>query len=698
LQAVLENLAPLPRDQWVRCAFPKHAVEAGEFGEFAEFQTTNGRNLVAVKGRTIRDHSVIYRILGKFDGSERLEGQLVNPPPPHDAFTFAPHPWCADDVGELIPSVLVRKDGVDYETGPATTLKLVDASPAHQRFFLRKQIAELGMVFEWIAEIRHLDPVIECWGKLVWSDRNDPQEAMRVDGIMLKSGELFVDYFQKAKGMGAAFAAGRDWFIPVSGPRNFADTTGIDFSGQMLCFVSNPDTVPVDLDLETDNGWIAWSIRSLYAAGSGWPSVGCGVGQWDGHLLATKNEPRFRDLAELRNDFARDWGRFVDKLEAGGDFYDARQFGCSKRPGNTGDQEDFAAVKGTYALVAQEPKALHMLAYAVYADVYRPGAGFYEPDANGVLVPVDAAAHPQWWIWSDYTHYHPSVSRDRMGKTASSFGWPNIFATTFHGYDDQHRSQNNLLAVLGLFDDPLAENLVQMRSVPEQKMLLNRVGAPRAVGRLSGAWAHYVTLLDDGPERDRFMARVDEKLTVVGASSSLTVPGPVKIIAYGGPDLRRAVYYPPGHPEAGELAASWVPWEHGLYAVGTYNLYKATGDARALEQLKTVCATVVDWGLFQQAGEWFLCDTLVWLADGAGLDRQFIAYDPANPKPAVQVDPGITGVTSWGFCAVLIATEVLDPGPLLDKAKAAVRHFTGGRETTSRRTAEWWACVRSVNP
>jgi len=695
MQAVVENLAPHPRDRWARCGFPKRAVDAAQLGEEATFTAIDGRTFRAVRGRTIRDQSTMYRVLTQLRASERLEGVLSAPPPSEIHPTFALHPWVADDPAELIPSVIVRKDGVDYASGPPKVLEMVDSSPAHQRFYLRSQVDELGMVFEWWAEFCHLDPVVECWGKLTWSNRADPNDAIRVDGVALKAGELYVDSFAKAKGMAQPFAAGRDWITVVSGPRSFADATGIDFAGQMLAFVTNPSTLPIDLDLEVDTGWISWSIRSLVAALSGRPVVGSGVDLWDGNFLAAKNLPRVIETPPLViPEFKWDWGRFEQTLERAGDFYDERRFGIGRQPSAAGDKEDFGATKGTYVVVGREPKALHMLAYSAYADVYRPGAGFFEPDAAGTLVPLDPDAHPDWQTWSDYTHYHPGVSPDRLGKTASGFGFPNLDATGYAGYDDQHRSQNTLCAVLALWDDPLAESIIQMRSIPDQKMLRGRVGATRAVGRLSGAWSQYVLLLDDGTARRRFLDRIDEKLQVVHDKSLLNAPGPVKVIAKGGPDPRKQVYYPPSHARVGELAEWWSVWEHGLYAVGTYNLWKATARPLAFAGLRQVCTTVVDFALFQERGAWFLADDVVWLDGGWPLAVSLVRSDSRQ----MVVSPGIGGTTGWAFCAVLIATEVLRQDELRDKAKAAVRYFTGGREASDRRVAEWWACVATVAP
>lgn len=682
---VIHNLASLPRDKCTRASFSKKVVDGLGINEEASFRCTDGRRFRAVKGRTI-DNAVSFRVFTVMNGNERLEGvleatEIAGAP-------FAIHPWVADEPAELVPSIVVRRDGKDYESGKLEVLRVVDHSKAHIRYHLRSQIEPLGFVFEWWCDINSLDPVLDCWGKLTWSTRLDPNESVRIDGIFLKTGELYIDHFAKAKGIGQPFPAGDDWIMPVSGPRNFADGTAIDFSGQMMAFISDPGMLPTDLDLEQDTGWISQSIRSLQAAMTGWPVVGAGYDGWSGSLLAAKNTPRVRDGQIIADDLQREWGHFTSKMENGGDFYDTRRFGVGRNPGGTGDKEDFAAVKGSYIVSARcEPKALHMMAYSAYAEMYRPGAALFE---NGE--PLDPMNHPDWWVWSNYTHYHPGVSRDRLGKTASSFGFPHLNATTYDGHDDQHISMNSFCYYLLMTDDPLAESVVRMRSITTQKMLNNRVGATRAVGRLFGAWSQYVLLLDQGLERDRYMDRISEKLRTVTRDSDIKSQGPIKIIAHGSPDLRKQVFYPPGHPEAGQLAKFWSVWEHGLFAVGCYNLWKAIDDPRAWNLLHTICYTVVTEALFQQNGDWYLPDDMVWLDDGVALDPSLMTL---NSKQLV-VTPGIGGTTGWAFCTLLIATEILT-GEAANRAREAVKFFTGGMEANSRRQAEWWACVASVS-
>lgn len=641
------------------------------------------RKMRAVRGRTVGDHTTIYHVLAQLAEGERVTGTLRAPAAqPSPAPEFQAHPWVSDDIGELIPTIIVRKDGVDHRSDVIAELKPLDSSPAHQRWYVRKLIPALGMVFEWWADIHHLDPVMECWGRLTWSQRSNPAMNLQVDAVLLEAGELFMDYFAKAKGFSQPVAVDRNWHVLVSGPRGFTDGSGIHFAGQMLAFISNPTSLPVDLDLETDTGWISWSIRSLMAAGTGWPVVGS-ARDWNGHLLAAKNEPRFHTDAEVRNEMNSIWSRFMNKVQNGGDYYDEDYpFGIGRSPGQTGDQEDFGAVKGTFVVTLHEPKMLLPMMISAYSDCYRIGGALFEDDGK----PLNPLDHPQWITWSGYTHYHSGVSRDRLGKAD---GWFTP-APGYWNYDDQHRSQNGLCATLALLDDPLADAIIRGYSITDAAMIRNRVGATRAVGRLFGAWSQFV-LLSDGIDLQRWLDRIGEKLATVLRDSAINAPGPVKVITWGGPDNRKQVYYPVGHPQAGQLGAWWSAWEHGLFAVGCYNMWKATNDQRAFTLLERVCRTALLFGTFFENGKWWMVADSLYLDGGQALDPSMIS----STSQQVVVSQGIGGVLSWAFCTILIASEILT-GDEQNRAKEIVRYFTGDREATGRRTAEWWACVRTV--
>lgn len=685
MQTVLHNLAATSRDRWTRCSYSRD--EAFDYPDECSFHAENGAIFRAVKGRRIgRDYAQAFRIFAELSAGEKLKGRLVDEPYPSldiedNPPAFVPHPWVADDLEELIPKIVVEVAGVRYETGYAGIRK-IDESAAHQRYHVRSTIPELGFVFDWWADVCHLDPVIECWGRLVWSTRTTSSVDLRVDAIALKTGELYIDTFGKMHGCGEPFSKDRNWYLPVSGPRNFVDGSGLPFYGQMLAYISDFSNVPVEVDAEVDNRWIARSLRSLDAARKGLPVVGTSI-EWDGLYLAAQNVPRYEHDEDLENEKERAWADFMEKRGKFGDYYEDRTYGSEESPSQTGDQDDFGATKGTFVVSANEPKMLLPYQWSAYADCVRAGAALFEGGK-----PLDPAAHPDWRTWSGITHWHPGVSPDRLGKDFGNWG-----ATGWHNYDDQHRSQNTLAAVIALHDDPLGEAIMLGFSIPDANMLDNRVGATRAVGRLFGAWAQFLLLSDPKDVGlERWHNRVAEKLRTLHAHSRLSVQGDVKVIGTGHPDLRKQVYYPAGHPRAGELAHWWSNWEHGLFACGAYKLWKVTQDEGVRGILETVVRTCVNYGMFQIDGTWYVADDLTYLDDGEPLHPS--AYHLGSDQ--LVVSPGLGGTTFWAFQAVLIAAEMLRD-QTGDVARECVRQHLGGREASTRRAAEWLASVTSVD-
>lgn len=724
VNAVLHNLSEAPRIKVVRCPVDYlRAVRA--FGDTQEldFLLHDGRRFRATLGRDIEKHSRVYYVRGHFEGAQRLEGKFVLPgktpaqamsltppaaalsalrlaaptpkpvepaepaePAPVKPEPFAFHPWVSDDLSELIPTITVVIGGVSYATVPVGAPSLIDFGPQHQRWHLTAQTTQHGFVLEWIVDICHKDAVIDCWGAFVWSDRNNPNVALQVDAVFLQTGEYFVDNYARRKGHKAPVPdpTGRTWTVQLSGPRAFVDGTGLDLEGQMIAYVSDPAKVPF-VDTTT------WDFRSAAAAWiSGRPVVGCGT-DWDGNLLAALNEPRYSDPEIVKRETLAAGQTFFNSLAVQGDYYDDRPLGSRKYPGSTGDQEDFGATKGTFVTVGHQPAMLMMLSYSAMADLYRPGAMLYEPGPDGVLRPLDPSAHPNWVTWSGYTHYHTGVSPDRIGKT-NPFG---AEATGWISYDEEHRGQQNLAAVCALYDHPIAQLLVAMSSIVDIAMVKNpdqteRLGPARGVGRTLNAWAQFTRICKHPVARQRFLQRINARMQAAIDFPLMKSNGPVKVMAWGMPDGRKPIFW----PNTDILAPWWSAWEHGLLSVGLYNLYKATGDLRAMAALRTVCTTMVTEALADNGrGGFILAGDMLYMAnDGMALPSEFKTV-PSRQMTAM--DRPLGDVVTWSFFGILIATEVLS-GPLLDRAKAAVRYFTGGAEASDRRTAEWWAAVKTL--
>jgi hypothetical protein len=316
----------------------------------------------------------------------------------------------------------------------------------------------------------------------------------------------------------------------------------------------------------------------------------------------------------------------------------------------------------------------------VQADLFR-GVHHYEADGT----PLKRDNHPDWITWSMGTHWHTGVSRDRLGKTGPQ---PSQSGTGWLGYDDQHRSQNNLAAYLALTDDPLMLNHVYHQTTVDEaahRVRYQGTGAARAQGRTNGTLAQLATVVPDDL-RARIVQVVTRRMEPIINNPMLDVSGPMKVLSWMGPDARKPIY-----DENGNLAPTTSMWEHGLAAVGLYkvakeNLSSGLPGGHPGSVLRTVCETLLNFGFFFDGNNWHTVHD-IWYRDGE-----------APPGGLFEASPHLTtghgGVGTWTFAGILVAREVLGGGHTdLDNY---IAWRTDNREASDRRTAEWWAAVETV--
>jgi hypothetical protein len=117
----------------------------------------------------------------------RAAGKLINEKHlPADGYSF--HPWIMDDLVALLPQMGVKRDGVEKWAVLTSGPELQDWSAAHQRWTVTQSIPEWGLHFTWFADLLHDDPVMHCWGKMIWSDRTDPNYNRRFENFAVRSG------------------------------------------------------------------------------------------------------------------------------------------------------------------------------------------------------------------------------------------------------------------------------------------------------------------------------------------------------------------------------------------------------------------------------------------------------------------------------------------------------------------------------
>lgn len=685
MRAVLTNLSPLPRDHWATVTFPRPLAAA--FGDECTFYAEDGRCFRAVRGVS-KGLKTVYRIHAFMNGNEQLRGKMGPERFVPMKADYHLHPWVSDDVAALIPDVGVRLNGGDYWSRFSTGPLLIDQSAAHTRWTVRRGIPELGIVFQWWADLLHDDPIVPVWGKIVWSHRRSPDTNAAFDHFVLKSGEYLALNFARRHGVLTPVRDGSGYWTMLLNSQRIVlnDGAGLPLSGNMLAFISPKATDAPPADPEDRQDPTVRGIANLQAGAHG-PIRGVCL-DWDSHWLAARHVPRFRDGYESEHE--ADWRRFLAEQDVPAGWFAARPVGLGKTPGQTGAQEDFGATKGTYAVVDGDARHIQVLEYSVQSELFR-GFNHYEQDGSALRV----ENHPDWTTWNGGTHYHPAVSKDRLGKGPSAppgTGW--------YGYDDEHRSQNNLAAYLMLTDDPLMEDQLRHlvttdRASYRMRFPRNGYGAARAQGRTAGAWAQFVGLTD-GEEQQHWLELLKARMNASRGNPLLHVPGPMKVLATGGPDSRKQVYGTDGR------LGPWVSfWEHGLAAVGLYNLVQTPGTGNlaythdASEILLRVSRTLATFACFEEDGEWWTVADCLWNGGEAppgGLSSR---------NRALVCSRGAASVNSWTFAGLLVAREFLaqhsDEDPdLLDKLTRYIAAVTGGQEAADRTTAEWWAAVGSV--
>lgn len=677
----LTNLSPLPRQHWCVLTLPR--ARAANLPSECTFYADDGRAFRAVRGRTV-GLKTVYRVRAVMNGGETLRGVLHGDRHADAGGPFAPHPWVSDDIAEMLPVIGAQTDpGSPPYWGGLVEVREVDSSPAHKRFRIEQVIIELGLHATLWVDLLHDDPVATFTGRIVWSDRFDPSNQRRFETLLWKCGECAVFDFARRCGIQDAVQVGRDWLTVLNtGMVTFGDGVALPIAGRILSFVSNEWPAPGDPGDPLDPG--NRGIADLVAAAAGPVLAVCQ--EWEDSWLACGNRARFRPESTIaRNYAAGDWWQFQALMQQHAGWYGDRPYGLSRMPGQTGNQADFGATKGTSAVVAMDPRAIHVMQHAAHGDLLR---GYTHYDTDGQT--LRAAAHPGWTTWSRTTHFHLAVSPDRLGKS-SSLPFP---VGGWLGIDDEHMSHNYLAAYMALADDPLLEDQLRFlletdRASYRMKFPNGGAGATRAQGRTAGAWAQLACVADD--ETAAGFAQLHAKRWLQTSHvSSMTVAGPMRFPSVGAPDLRKPVYTPEG-----QLGPWCSYWELGLFLVGLVQATKHAPPSADLERALDIgvrCAkTMARFGCFQQNGQWFTVDVMLW--------------NGGEPPPGGLVHPSqqvisgahIGDVLSWTFAGIVAARELLpQQSEEWQKLNACVLHWTAGQEALSRDAAEWWAIADSI--
>lgn len=456
---------------WVTVPVPW--LEAQAMPEEAVLEM-DGRQWRAVRGRRVGYQTVFYdALIGILRQNTRTEAELVEPPagwPNQPPFTN--HAWVSDDLTRLVPSFrLTMAGGAVHQSAPLQPV-LDFESPARQDWSITTRCGPL--VLHWWATQWHQQAVVEWQLLVVHSNPASAAVQITPERLQITLGEPFVIDDALPLGVPAPrYDSQQDaWSADlVSSAVDLGDGQGLPvFRGAIL---ATDSTKPWYYHLLTPVASIRGQVNRLLARGGGQPLGGT---DWTGRWLAFQATiPRgTADDAEIA-------GRLENQqafMRQPQDLYAPRLLGLNPSAGSTGAQEDFGASRGAELYLGGE--LLFGTTWGYHQQASMRPMHYRELDGSSVV----QANHPNWWTWSQLTHWHCSVSSDRLGKPCPV---PAHNTHGFTGKDDQHVSSNGLFAAVAAFDWPAYRQLISdeidvamanVRLLPPQQP-----GAPRAVGR-----------------------------------------------------------------------------------------------------------------------------------------------------------------------------------------------------------------------
>ncbi len=347
--------------------------------------------------------------------------------------------------------------------------------------------------------------------------------------------------------------------------------------------------------------------------------------------------PPWLQGSALKAYFAKLHRAFVAAERPGGDPFGLFSHGLAKMAGQTGDQGDFGTVKLSLVAASGLPSHLLEVELSMLQEGCRP-VHFFEVDGS----PVEPTAHPEWVVWSGRTHWHPGVSKDRLGKSGEG-----PFEThAWTGKDREHWSSNYLSAFALLTGAHWARAELQNEArlyvagqTVDPKLTTSGIGAPRGGGRteLAAAW----NLLVTGDEALR--ARMHERMDLVYRPQWAGKDMPAELVRPLSVNL----------PDPRMLQGKhnyWNPWQDATAAVGFAAHHLVTGNRNARELAEALAINVVRHGWRFTPKENEVAMVIRWL-DGESLtEEQWQGRDPT-----LFAGSEGTAFTEWSVGAVEIA-------------------------------------------
>ncbi len=489
----------------------------------------------------------------------------------------------------------------------------------------RARLGDTGLVAEAIVTAWRDQPHAQCDVAVWFSDPRTPAMQCNLDELAIEcegmalalrhTGALGITHAATPKGSRSVLLKGRP----------LGDGQGLRRAGALVPALAGDGSL-------ADSTAFAAAAAPLLGATT-WSDSGA-FGPFG---VVPELPPWLRGMA-LRSHLARAHAAFVARDKPGGDPFGCFRHGLERFAGQTGDQGDFGVVKLSLVAASGLPSQLLEVELSVLQEACRP-VHFFEADGT----PVEPADHPDWNVWSGRTHWHPEMSKDRLGKPVPE---PRFESHGWTGKDREHWSSNHLGAFALLTGAHWARaelanegRLYLAGQTLEPRFSTSHAGAPRGAGRTALAAAWNVLATGDA----RLAARMDARMAQVYAREWAGRDLP--------PDRVRPLQVcdPDGRMLQGKRRY-WNPWQDATAAVGFAAHARVTGDATAARLAEALARNAVLFGWRVTPTTHEVAMAIGWL-DGEPLtEAQWTAADPTLVQGSAN-----TAFSEWSIGAVEIA-------------------------------------------
>lgn len=608
VQIVVENPAPMARTAWVRFTVPEASAAPAGTWKLGPFAAHPGR----LVGAGIRAwHAQVS--IGSLERAEWTLHQVGIAAEGSGPSTANTNP---ENAAPPI-RVIARVGGVDRVWDPKLT---VTADGPAAELHLRGILPGTQFVAELWATVWPGSPVVPWELLVVASDPTTTAVYQDLEELRFEvdGGVVAAPWWPRWRGA-EQIAAG---VVRLTGATTFGDSQGLAWAG-VVALASTPD-----------------AGASLYGPVVAVASSAAWAGSWGPFGVVPAVQ---RDQAGYGARLAAWW----NATQTWGDPWRRPRLGLSPNSGDTGAQDDFGSSKLGWAWAGGPTHVLEAMHSALH-EASRPGIWY---EANGEL--VQPWRHPDHVTWNGYTHWHPSVSGDRLGKGSSPTP---RWSGGYIGPDREHWSNLTLCGaylltgsrVLGRVIEKQARQILSGETI-DPRLSTSHKGAARGIGRtlLAAAWID-CCLEPAGELRRRMRERIRERLERIIEPETRPPAGAVVQPLAVVEDHRRLG----GRP-------CWS-WEEPLGIVGLRAAELRFGLPAARVVLDRALPSWLRYGWWDYGGRMKMADAVAWLE---GQAPEPSAYPtPTNPAP---VDPPVVewntsfSFANWSMGAVFLARDLL---------------------------------------